>query len=504
MDPWLTLPLLLVPFDLGAGWMAVLGIRARPDPLGWLGWSWAAGALATGAVLLAWALAQAPWSRAGVPAFLLALAAALHLVGRRRVSMPTRPAREASWRARPRPTRVAFHAALAVALFSLLDRILLASLHPILGTDEGRIYAAPAKILFELPGLAPHYGEVVRHSLAVTHPEYPLLNPLLQVFGFTLSGHVVHFLSRLPIQAFTVATLLVLASGLRRRAHPLVGAVLLLLFAAVPGGGTFDLASLAYSDGMCALGLLIAVDAWMRFEEDGERSWTWLAALGLALGAASKNEGLLFALVFVPVAGLRLLALRGRSRPGAVGASVLALVAFLPAVVTALLDRRYGFRSDLLTGRNPLGKPIWDLLGGQMSERGWPTAERLFREVVLDPPNTRLLFALFLLLLLLLRSRSLRGALAVPTAVLATLFVGLYLVFVASPFDLDWHFRLAGARVYSQLLAATTLWIGVAFELARGPASDASPQPPAAAPAAHGRGFAGEDAGAPDSRHQPG
>ena len=38
-----------------------------------------------------------------------------------------------------------------------------------------------------------------------------------------------------------------------------------------------------------------------------------------------------------------------------------------------------------------------------------------------------------------------------------------YVVFVSSPNELDWHLRTAGRRVYGQLLAATTLWIGAAL-----------------------------------------
>ena len=477
MHPLTVLPLLILPFALGSGLVALLGIRRSTDALGWLGWSWAAGALGTGTVLFGWALVRAPWEPVPLCALLLFAAVALHLLARR--CPPAAPDAERSrrWRERPRLARLAFHVALAVALLSQADRISIASLTPILGADEARIWAAPAKLLFALPGYAPDYGALVERSLAVTHPEYPQLNPLLQVLAFTLAGETTHFLNRLPIQVFLLATLFVLAAGLRRRVDPWIGAVLLLLVAAVPGAGELELAASAYADGMCALGLLVALEAWMRFEEERTPRWPWLAALGLALAAASKNEGLLFALVFTPLAALRLARLRAWGTVRAPRAAAWAALAFAPSLATAWLNAHHGFQSDLLTDRNPLREPVWTLAFRQLHERGATVAERVWREVVIAPDETRLLFLVFLVLVLLAADRALRGTIVVATLTLAALFTGFYLVFVASPFDLDWHFRLAGVRVFSQLLPSTALWIGVVLADCGASRSTRTPRP---------------------------
>lgn len=473
---------LLPPFLLGTGLLAALGIGRRTAPLAWVGWSWAAGALASGAVLFAWSLARLSWSAAGLTAALLVPAAALHGWAARRdarggpgdTGRATLPRTDARFAAAPRWERLLFGGLVALVLLSALDRSVLAWSEPVWSGDASQIWAAKAKLLWHSGGFVPDFGSRVVTSLAVSHPEYPPLNPLLQLWTYVLAGEVDLFWSRVPLQASAVATLLVLADGLRRLARPLVAGPLLLLYAAVPGSPELDLLPSAMADGLVALSLVIALDAWLRFAAGGERAWLRLLGLGLALGTASKNEGLMTA-VLVLAAAVPALATGRSMEHGApplarrVGRSlrdlaVPGLVALAPALSTSLVNARFGFRGDLTSGANAAGRPPWELLPEQVGERAPAVLSFLLDQVLLSPRHTRLLFLAALLLAALAPRRSLGGTLRLPAVVLLGAAAVYFLVFVASPNELDWHLRTAGVRVYSQLLGGTALWLAAALQ----------------------------------------
>lgn len=470
---WLLLP----PLLLGSGLLATLGIRRRSAPLAWIGWSWALGALGTGAVLFSWSLLRLPWSSLGITGALLVPALLLHARAARRDAARPRSADETQQHVGRGWERALFAVVLVLVVGSALDRALLAWTKPVWTGDESQIWAAKAKLLWHSRGFSADFGASVRASLAVSHPEYPPLDPLLQLWSYVVAGEVDLFWSRLPLQASAVATLLVLADGLRRRARPLVAAPLLLLFAAVPGSPAGDLLPTVMADGLVALGLLVALDAWLRYAEGGDQAWLRLLGVGLALGTASKNEGLLYAaLILVAVAvGLgahgapslsfvRRLVQAGRSSRCA------ALAALLPWAATALLNARYGFRGDLTSDANAAGRPPWELLPEQLGQNLPAVLRFLIDEVLFSATHTRFLFLAALVLLVLAPRPAARGARTVPAAVLLAAAAALALVFVATPNELHWHLRTAGVRVYSQLLAATALWLGAALPccLARG------------------------------------
>src|SRR6185295_13575892 len=103
-----------------------------------------------------------------------------------------------------------------------------------------------------------------------------------------LHGEVVHFENRFLIQLCALALWVALCAALRLR----VGGVLASLLA-VTLLLCDDLRSqcrLAYADGMVAVGLVVAFDAFLRWRSSGRAPWKWLAALGLAFALWSKNE----------------------------------------------------------------------------------------------------------------------------------------------------------------------------------------------------------------------
>ena len=455
------------PLLLGAGVLSGLGIRARTDRIAYLGWAWASGALVTGLVLLGWASVGAPLSARAIVPFLVAVALCCLGLARVRRGPPLEPhARPAD---DPRE-RLLFGLALAVLLLVACDRSLTAALQPVLRTDEAMIWAAKAKAIFSAGGLDERYAETADYVL---HADYPALNPLLQILVFAHAGEIVHFAGRAPIQVAQLALLLVLASALTRRIRPALALLVLVPCAALAGAPTGDLLATAYSDGMVALGVAIAVDAWLRWEEDGERAWIALASIGLAFATFAKNEGLFFAGIFVAAVVVSRLTRAGRPFGStwfarARAALPLAL-AFTPFALTRASNARFGFEGDLTGTANAAGAPIWETIPDQLADRGGLVVGYVTREVLLDPGNSRLLFALAALVALAYPARVARGKLLVPALLFGLAAVGYGLVFVGSPHHLGrpeaakwWHLDTACVRVYAQMLPAVGVWLAAA------------------------------------------
>src|SRR5262252_8160296 len=139
--PATLVPMLVLPWCLGAALLSALGVRWRDDRLAFAGHAWIAGGLLLAIVLHAWLLLALPLERVALAAAVVALAAALALLGRAHRSgdpprLARRPRRAGSW-------WVA--AALVVVLAITLHRIVCAADLPVLFGDEAEIWARKAK-----------------------------------------------------------------------------------------------------------------------------------------------------------------------------------------------------------------------------------------------------------------------------------------------------------------------------------------------------------------------
>ena len=158
--------------------------------------------------------------------------------------------------------------------------------------DGANIWAAKAKAVHAAGGLNEEFRERTGRRAPVYHKDYPLLNPMLQVWVFAHAGEITQVANRVPMQLFMIAMLLALAAALRRQVHPLVAAALLFVLATTLPMMRF-LAQWAYADHMVAMGFLVMIDAWwLRRRTRDDRAFVLLMmAIGFTLW--SKNEGLL-------------------------------------------------------------------------------------------------------------------------------------------------------------------------------------------------------------------
>lgn len=441
---WLELlGLLGIPLAAGVGVLAWLRLPVACARLAWLAWAWVAGCLALGLFLYAWVHAQAPLSRA--PLVFGALAFALLASGLRRLrSTPACAIGDAVANA-PGWERWLWRASVLAITALALSRVAASCAVPVMEGDEANYWTLRAKLLWHHGGIGTAFLADSVDTELIYHPAYPFFNSLLQLWSFCWAGGIDSFAARLAILACGPALWLALAGVLARCARPCLGALLLWLVALLPMSQTAS--RFAESDLLSALGMVVALDGWLRVRGGRREGWRVLA-LGCAFFLWAKNEGALWiaaaaagALVaaFLP-GGARLAALRPRR------AWLWALVPALCVGLTLGYNAYHGFSNDLTSG-DYRGKGMLSLLVEQLPARTAPVIAWFARNVWFDAASTRYAF-LALLVLLVTRPAWLRRP-ELNAPVLAFLFacLGLLLVYVATPHPIPQHLETSAHRV---------------------------------------------------------
>jgi hypothetical protein len=462
------------PFLIGAGVLRFLGIGFSSDRLAFPAWSWLAGALATAAACGIWVFVGRPF-----PARLLGplvLGAAL-LLG---FFAQVRPVRVRSPALPAGPELTVFRVAVVVIGLVMVVCLLRANDMPVVRDDEAHIWAARAKLLFDTRATGDNF--VLLQNVYVAHPDYPLLNPLLQMWVYSVAGRIVHVDNRLPIQMFTFALLLVLASATRRYLRPAVAAALLVVFFAQ------DIVNvkIARADGdmMVAFSLCACADAWLRFRETGQLAWWRLFCLALAMLLWSKAEGGMLALVLLGgIAGSELLVRRAplAALPRPRRELAWLLVPSATIATTVVYNHVLELHNDLFVASG--GTTFLDRLWANLPTRWWVVL-RHFAGDLARAEYSRWLIPMFAALALTHPLRALRGA-PLPCLVVAGAMTGYALIFVATPVtpisDLRWHLVTAAFRCLFHLTGVAALGlsmcVAVVFPWLRAPLPAPAPAP---------------------------
>jgi hypothetical protein len=440
----LSLWILGAPALLGIAVLRAIGLRFHDDRLGYVAWIWPAGCLALCMALFVYLLCGVEpgrwwWS---APLFAL-LAMALLAAGRRAAPAGAAP---------PPVGRGYLALALALSAWCLLFVVAGAAL-PVVNGDEGNIWSLKAKSLV-LDWFTGEFAQAQRWNL---HPDYPLLNPLLQAWVHSQTDRIAQFESRWLVQGCALSLLLATAAALRARLPARHAGLLLLL---LPFARPFVQASqTAYADGMVALGVLLALDGALRFCADGRAAWAWLAAIGGAFALWSKNEATLY-LAAAAGAVLVWLALR-RPRTGGLVRRLLP-AATLPLLVLAaqrLFNRHFGLQNDLF-GANPGGQTLLSVIADQFGTRAPAVLARAGR-VLFASGEPHALFGVLLLAPLLWRRAAFARELLPVWLWLAASLAGLHVVYLGSFLPIEFHLDTSYVRVLFQLLPAAMLWFAV-------------------------------------------
>lgn len=432
----MSLVALAMPALLGVMLLRALGLRWRDDLVACPAWAWLLGCLGLGACVQAALVLRVPpawwWI---LPTLLVAGSA---LVAARRTAPVAAPA--------PRVGGGYAWFVLGGAAFCLLF-VAAGMDRPCIEGDEGNIWSLKAKsLLVDWPA---HFAAAQVHNL---HPDYPQLNPLLQAWVHSLSGapDFTHFDNRWLVQLCDVALFVAVAGALRRRLPALPAAALASLLLLEP---EFQgLCRTAYADGMLALGLVVGVDAFLRWRDSGDRRFGWLAGLGLAFALWSKNETMLY----LGCAGLAALLTRAWLLPLRGSWSLGNVRLFLPAALviafTTIWNACFGLKSDLL-GSNPTGKSMFTLMAEQWQQRV-PAMLAEGAGVVVSMSHAGVVFGLLLLGVVCAPRHALGRRLAMPVLALLGALLGIHVVYVGSFLPLRMHLDTSYTRVLFQLLPA--------------------------------------------------
>lgn len=481
LAPWEVLLLFAAPLALGAAVLRLAGLRFADDRFAYPAFAWGAGTLATALLIyfLMWAQAGLRGVKIVVPAVALIV---LVVAFRRKAAPPeTRPPSIGPRRFLPKALdRLVFTVFLLMALGTLLDRILETNTKIIFCSDEASIWASKAKCLAAAGGFNDTFRADAGHVEFVQHKDYPLYNPLLQVWTFAAAGEMTDVDNRLPMQMFSIATVLFLAGALARRVPGFIAGPIVFLHAAshIPN----FLAATAYADHMTAFGFAMAGDAWLRFAENRRPAWRRLAVIALTITLWSKNEGLMLVGAAAGAGVLLLLFRRARladffDRKDAWWY----LLPFGVMVLHTLTNRIYGFENDLLVG--PDGRSLGELIAAQAKARGaivggyfgaallvfWPfDALRLepsaYHELRLSLYNA--LPTAFLLMLVLFPLRASRGALIGPVAAIAATLAGFFAIYLGSFQEIEWHLFTSATRVLYDVVPLATVLLGASLRSA--------------------------------------
>jgi hypothetical protein len=453
---WLEIvSVLLVPALFGAGLLRAQGVVPRTDPLGFWGWAWLQGSAGVAVVLSAWLWLALPLEARWLAPVLLVLAGLAFALGRR--VRPVEPAARAS---APAWEQWCFGLVLVLLLVSTVDRMLLASADVLVSSDETRIWAAKARILFHAGGFGADFLAAMRTPEVIAHPDYPPLNPLLQVWVHAHAGELVHVESRLPIQAFALAGILVAASALRRRARPLVAALFLVCIGTLGRFFTYQV----FSDALVAIALFACWDLWQRHQEDGAPVWLRVLGCTAPVLVWAKNEGTLLVLVFA--LALLAAALAGRARlPGrralAWTAPLLASVLYLRA-----FNWHFGLANDLLQGTAEApdvdgvqdGPGFLELALAHAGENARPIVTS-FASLIASAEQTRYLVLAFLVLLMADPRGALARGRATFTLGILVALLGYMAVYLGTHWDVEVHLKHSAHRLVYQLTPAAGLWV---------------------------------------------
>jgi len=357
---------------------------------------------------------------------------------------------------------------LGLAFFPATDAMLSQWGRPVFQDDDASIWTFKARILQEHGRIDDGLSAKLREDITGAHHlDYPLFNPLCQVWIMGLAGTESDWAVRVPDWMFLIALILLgfACCGDGRRSG--LGWIVALSVATapalfLPGTGT-------KSDHWVAFGLLGVLGALERLRREEQGAGLILTAGALVL-VWGKNEGLMLALCVV-AAGLLLHGRRSfrwvRERPGlllvvvATGTLVAAQIAF---------NRFYHLENDILSGgAGKDARPVFRMLIENLPERAG-TIGRAFWLHILDQrdipvaqdftalkPSNHGLYALLLGLILLFPRRIWKTSAAWPALTAILGLAGFFLAYAVSfegrtPEGLRWHLYTSSSRVLLQIL----------------------------------------------------
>ena len=336
-------------------------------------------------------------------------------------------------------------------------------LDPLSAGDARSIWFFHGKMIY-FSGALDGGGGWADKAVEFSHVDYPKLVGVLAAQCSTLAGYWNEYLPKMSLLVLLVPALLGLVSFFDRNWFSFV--FLLLLFVFSLGGGLWD----GYMDGYLAL--YVGVSALFLGSWLDDRDPCDLMAGAIFLGATGhlKNEGIL--LVLCILASLAVLFVLFREEARIRDLPVFKCWFWLPVAVpvTAHLlwtgkKFAWGLKNDLQLGTGSIGKISARISDGSLSVIG--------RSLVGDALVGKAAL-LFLIVLVVAKTARIRLPVACWFALLTACiyFLGILLIYLATPADLGWHLQTSARRT---MLPVLLLLFAASFFLMRGVEGDIAP-----------------------------
>jgi hypothetical protein len=321
---------------------------------------------------------------------------------------------------------------------------------PIFGWDARSIWFFHGKMIYYKASVAT-IENWARPSIAFSHPDYPLLVPILAAQTAFVTGYWNEYLPKLSLAIMLVPAMLFLVSILSTRRWQI-------LLAAVPLLFVREWLTNGYMDGQLALYMGIATFYWGRWLEAHESLDLISALLCTGVVLHLKNEGMLYAVVVLALlAVFAFLSKEVRLSAGFADRLRIALIAMVPVsgvLLWKLYAHIFGLKNDLQLGLSSFSRMAARLADGSFT---------IILKHLYGPDNVSLSLGIFLLSLVVTVRKGRwpgRGALF-SASVALVYFCGIVTIYLTTPYDLIGFHLPTGERtmlpVHIMLLSAAFL-----------------------------------------------
>lgn len=330
------------------------------------------------------------------------------------------------------------------------------------GWDATTIWNMRARFLFRG---ADQWRAAFSDQLGVwTHTDYPVLLPGSIARAWTAIGDDTTLVPALVAALFAAATVGLLVAAvtrLRGLDQGLMAGIVLLGSRTLARQGATQYADIPL--GLFVLAALVSIALWQEESEQGP--YLVLSGLCVGLAAWTKNEGLLFLLVFL--LGFAYVSLGPRWNGPVSWRPLRALAVGLLPVLALVVGFKWLIAptNDLVAAFTPGDalRQLTDLERYALVAASFGMETYRFGGWLVSMP---LVLSAYLLIIGLSPSARPRPALLLGAICLTLLLAGYFAVFVLSPHDLDWHLEVS---LYRLILHVWPALLFLLFLMARGP-----------------------------------
>ncbi|MDP2912474.1 MAG: hypothetical protein Q8N91_00515 [Candidatus Omnitrophota bacterium] len=325
---------------------------------------------------------------------------------------------------------------------------------PIESYDAVGIHSLKSKIFFINRSIPPDFFTGIGRS-AIPHPDYPLNIPLIETFLYVCIGSLNDQLVKVIFFLYFISILTILYYAIRRFADYNYALLFTFLLASISQFNSFATNAylevpLAYYCFASALYLIL----WI--EDRSRTSCLILSALMSGLAAWTKNEGLLYCVVYTAIVSAYLAAKRrqtGAAKIFLLPAAYLMIIALISAP-WFLVKWRYGLtNSDVSMPSSPvifvLFKNLWKM--GPMAYD--------FQKQIFGPKKWNIIWILALATFALKSKRAFGPVMKYITISILAVIAGYFAVYAVSRIDIRFLLRTTWSRFILHFLPLVVYWL---------------------------------------------